>query len=148
MQPMRRFTMHSQGVQFFPFWRGGGVGYFVFFLLSMCSHRAPIRFPTGSSRGSQQHLSFTPYGLPKVNSHLYEKVQCKGAHLFLFCDWGPKRCFYSGSAQCSKKIDDGPMNVAPSKKKSCEGTHELINLNHTQSYSNNQRIPSIKWGLS
>jgi hypothetical protein len=33
-----------------------------------------------------------------------------------------------GSAQCSKKIDDGPMNMALSKKKkkSYEGTHELI----------------------
>jgi hypothetical protein len=34
-----------------------------------------------------------------------------------------------GSAQCSKKIDDGPMNMALSKKKKkkiYEGTHELI----------------------
>ncbi len=43
-----------------------------------------------------------------------------------------------GSAQCSKEIGDGPINVAPSKKtknKKCEHTHELINMNHTTDYT-------------
>jgi len=37
-----------------------------------------------------------------------------------------------GSAQCSKKVDDGPINMALSKKgkKSYGRTHELINMNH------------------
>jgi hypothetical protein len=35
------------------------------------------------------------------------------------------------SVQCSKRIADGPMNMALSKKKkkSYEHTHELININ-------------------
>jgi hypothetical protein len=34
-----------------------------------------------------------------------------------------------GSAQCSEKFDDGPINIALSKenKIKCEHTHELIN---------------------
>jgi hypothetical protein len=36
-----------------------------------------------------------------------------------------------GAKRCSKKIDDGPINMALSKKKNCEHTHELINMNPT-----------------
>jgi hypothetical protein len=43
-----------------------------------------------------------------------------------------------GSAQCSKKLDDGPINIAPSKRKknSCEHTHEsqLSNMPITDLY--------------
>jgi hypothetical protein len=38
-----------------------------------------------------------------------------------------------GNAQCSKKIGDGPINMAPlkkNKKKKCEHTHEIIHMNH------------------
>jgi hypothetical protein len=31
--------------------------------------------------------------------------------LFLLATWDPKRCFYWGSAQCFKKIEDGPINI-------------------------------------
>jgi hypothetical protein len=39
----------------------------------------------------------------------------------------------SKSAQCSKNIDDESINMASSRKKrkGCERTHELININHT-----------------
>ncbi len=66
------------------------------------------------------------------------KVKGKGAHLFLFCDWGSKEVPPFGSAQCSKRFVDGPMDMALSKKKttkqekkSYERTHDLINMNHT-----------------
>jgi hypothetical protein len=54
---------------------------------------------------------------------------------FYFPTGGPKRCLYWGHAQCSKRIADGPIiNVAPlTKRKSCECTHYLINMNHTMS---------------
>jgi hypothetical protein len=35
------------------------------------------------------------------------------------------------SAQCSKRIGDGSINMTLSKKKTYEHTHELINMNHT-----------------
>jgi len=47
---------------------------------------------------------------------------------------GSKEVLVLGSAQCSKTIGDGPINMAPSKKTKnktkCEHTHELINMNH------------------
>ncbi len=39
--------------------------------------------------------------------------------------------FQLGDAQCSKNFDDGPINMAPSKQKNCEHTHELVKMNHT-----------------
>jgi hypothetical protein len=43
--------------------------------------------------------------------------------------------FYSGVLNVPKSIDDGLINMAPSKtnpkKSSCENTHELINMHHT-----------------
>jgi hypothetical protein len=39
-----------------------------------------------------------------------------GAHFFLVWKWGSKEVLLSGHAQCSKKIDDGPINMAPLKK--------------------------------
>ncbi len=63
-----------------------------------------------------------------------------------------------------QKIDDGPINVAPSKKKEkkkCDSTHELINMIHPMSDSlpdNNTcavshmetdlKSPSLKRGCS
>ncbi len=40
---------------------------------------------------------------------------------------------------CSKKIDDGPINMARSKKKkkSCDCTYELININHLDKVKEN-----------
>jgi hypothetical protein len=40
-----------------------------------------------------------------------------GIHLSLFCNWGPKRCFHKGEYKVPKTIDEGPLNVAFSKKK-------------------------------
>ncbi len=42
-----------------------------------------------------------------------------------------KDVFLFGNAQCSKKNDDGPINMAPSKNKTCDSTEELNNMNHT-----------------
>jgi len=54
--------------------------------------------------------------------------------LFLFCDWGSKEVLLLGSVQCSKKVGDvaNQCGTFPKeKKKTCEHTHELINMNHT-----------------
>jgi hypothetical protein len=59
------------------------------------------------------------------------KGEINGVQLFLFRNWGPKRCFHWG--HCSKFFANEPINMAPLKKKvkSCEATHDLINMNHT-----------------
>ncbi len=107
-----------QGIQFFSFW--GGVGWDYFFPLVpnaflMCSHH----FRMGSLSGFQRVLQIPrllpktfpiapricPYGLPKSNSHVYKLKRWAiwGPHLFLVCNCGQKRCFFLGSAQCSKR---------------------------------------------
>jgi hypothetical protein len=58
------------GFSFFLFGRGGEQVYFCFFPCSqICSHPVLMgfpKFPSCSPRLSQQHLSFIPYVLPKV----------------------------------------------------------------------------------
>ncbi len=44
---------------------------------------------------------------------------------------GSKDAFIFENAQCSKKNDDGPINMAPSKNKTCDFTQELNNMSHT-----------------
>jgi hypothetical protein len=65
---------------------------------------------------------------PKFNSPIYKlKRWNPGVHIcFYFASGSLKRCFYWGHAQCSQKIADGPINMAPFKKrkKSCECTHD------------------------
>jgi hypothetical protein len=41
--------------------------------------------------------------------------------------------FNGGTPNVAQKIADGPINMAPSKRKrkSCECTHDLIDMNHT-----------------
>ncbi len=73
----------------------------------------------------------------KFNSHVYKLQRWNSrVHIcFYFATWGPKMCFYWGHAQCFKKNAGGPINMAPFKKKrkSCEPTHNLINMNHNLS---------------
>ncbi len=47
-----------------------------------------------------------------------------------------------GSAQFSKKIGDGPINMAPFKKQ-CEQTHELINMNHNRYSRLDKRVTKL-----
>jgi hypothetical protein len=90
MQPMGRLSMHSRMIQFFSFRGGGGGQWFLFFF--PCSHEVSKVFP--------DHSQFVPNSTwvlsPKFNSPVYKLKRWKGAHLFLFCNWGPKRCFYWG----------------------------------------------------
>jgi len=84
---------------------------------------------------SQLHLGLIPYGLPKVQLPLYklDKVKFRGAHLFLFCNWGSKEVLLLGHAQCSQK-NCWLVNQYGSykkKQKSFDLTHDLINMNHT-----------------
>ncbi len=57
----------------------------------------------------------------------HQKVGHWGTHLFLFCNWGPKRCFYS--RKCLMLIDQSIWLLPPKKKKKSKCTHELIKLN-------------------
>ncbi len=61
-----------------------------------------------------------------------------------------------GSAQCSKKIGDGPINMIhnqKTKRKKHELTHELINMNHTKytishSWHLQAKMKIISWSLA
>jgi len=60
--------------------------------------------------------------LPKVQLSCIEteNVDCwgiQGIQLFLLCSWGFEEVFPLGSAPCSKKIDDGSINMDDSKNK-------------------------------
>jgi hypothetical protein len=87
------------------------------------------------------------HGMPKVQLSCIktEKVDHM-EHIFLyFATDCPKRCFYWGVPKVPKKIGDGPINMAPSKKKkNSEPTHEVINMNHTMSPKNS--APAISLG--
>jgi len=91
MQPMRRFSMHSQRVQFFSFWGGVGVGVgdFFFPLFPMCSHHVSIRFLSGSQRVRQDVPNSTSiYSymvLPKVQfSYIYKLENKMKGRRFVF----------------------------------------------------------------
>jgi hypothetical protein len=72
---------------------------------------------------------------PKLNTHVYKlKRYALDEYIcFYFATGGPKRCFHLGVLNVPKTIAHGPMNMALSKKKffKIEGTHDLINMNHT-----------------
>jgi hypothetical protein len=55
----------------------------------------------------------------KFNSHIYklQKMKFKGAHLFLFCNWGSKEVLLLGACSMFQKNAGGPINMAPFKKK-------------------------------
>jgi len=75
-----------------------------------------------------QDVPKAPQGLsdmvcPKFNSH-WKVGLYKSLFVELFCNWESKEVLLLGSTQYSQKIDDGPINIAPSQKKySCEHTH-------------------------
>jgi hypothetical protein len=95
---------------------GGRRDFFAFF-----SFLFPM-FPSCSQVVPQQHLSFIPYSLHKVQlpMPMYKKLKrwaIGEAHLFLFETWGPKMCFYWGVPNVPKNIGDSSINMAPSVNK-------------------------------
>jgi len=120
--------------------RVGGVIFCFSSLFPMCPQHVLIMF----SKGSQVFNVF-PSMFPIApwfyciwfaqSSTLLYKLHYREIRLFLFCNWGSKEVLPLGSAQYSKKVIDGPMNMAlaKKKKKSYGCTHELINTNHTMS---------------
>jgi hypothetical protein len=135
MQPMRMLSMQSWGGQFFPCWGRREV------FFPPCSQCVPM--------GSPKFLSLFLKSFPKApqfypiwfcwkfNSHVYK--------LKMWAQWSTFVSVFSKQGsyemlllrrvpQWSKKIGDGPINMAPSKSKKerrCEHIHELINMNHT-----------------
>ncbi len=95
--------MDSSEVQFISFWEGGGgagggggerilfLFPLVLIMFHMCSHDIP------------QVLNVFPKTFP-IAPHFYPV-------------WQSKEVLLLGSAQCSKKIGDRPINIAPSKKR-------------------------------
>lgn len=149
--------MHSRGVQFFPFWKGGvgrwGKGSFPFF--TMCSHHVLIRLLLSSQRIPQVPKLF-PKMFPiaplfdllwfaQSSTSMY--INWKGGDhrekhvLFLFCNLGSTKVLLLWSDQkFQKKLVMGksiwPLPKKKEKgkkrkkeKKKCEHTHELINTN-------------------
>jgi hypothetical protein len=75
---------------------------------------------------------------PKFNSHVYKLKRWKPwEHISLYFATGVQTgASIWGHAQCSKKIADGPINMAPflKKRKSCELTHDLISWSASQGF--------------
>jgi hypothetical protein len=123
----------TRGSNFFFILRGvGGMEFFwgFFPLFPMCSHHVTIRLLLGSQMVPQDVPNSSSDLSPQFNSHVLKRWD-KGEHIcfYLFWAWSPKRCFYWGVHNVPKKIDDGPINMTPSKKKrrggGVECTHEL-----------------------
>jgi hypothetical protein len=134
MQWKRKLSLHSQGVWFI---LGGGEegGRRTFFppvpnVFSWCVQIVP------------QVLKLFPMTFP-IAPHVYPICFAQSSTLMninwkdglkstfvSICSWGSKEVLLLGSTQCSKNIDGEPINMAPSnQKKSCECTHQLINMN-------------------
>jgi hypothetical protein len=48
-----------------------------------------------------------PIWFAQSSTLMYINWKCKsqgGVHMFLFCNWDPKRCYYWAEPQCSKKL--------------------------------------------
>jgi hypothetical protein len=130
MQPMRRLSMHLWTPVFFILQGagGGGRGDSIFPLVlnvfPSSSQQVLTGFPSSQSvpkyvpqvvPNSTWDLSYMV--CPKFNSPVYKlKTWNSGVQICLyFATGGPKRWLYWGHAQCSKKIADGPINMAPLK---------------------------------
>jgi len=101
---------------------GGGGGYFVFFLLfitlskSLSSQSVPKCIPRDVPNRAWVLSNMV---CSKFNSLVYKlKRWNPRVHIyFYFATGGPKKCFYGGHVQCSKKIANMPINMAPLKIK-------------------------------
>jgi hypothetical protein len=87
---------------------------FVFFFL------VPNVFPQGSPSSQvfpQDFPNSTNMVCLKFNFHVYKpKMWATGEHICFYFVIRSKEVLQSGSAQCSKKIDDEPINMVPSTK--------------------------------
>ncbi len=109
MQPMRRPSMHSWGVQFFFFLSGvwGGIFWGAFFfspLFPMCSHHVPMGFPKMFPIAPQfypiRFCCSTPIYINWKGRPLSHWV----AHCSYFATPGQKRCFYWGVPNVQKNL--------------------------------------------
>jgi hypothetical protein len=68
----------------------------------------------------------------KFNSHVYKLKGRLLGNTFVFILHGVQRdASIGGVLNVPQKNDDGPMNMALSKKKKVKKSYELINMNHT-----------------
>jgi hypothetical protein len=135
MQPMRRFSMHSWMIQFFPFWGGGR---------DTSSQSVPKCIPRDVPNSAWVLSNMV---CSKFNSLVYKlKRWNPRVHIyFYFATGGPKKCFYGWHAQCSKKITNMRNQYGSFKNKNCEGMHVLNNMNHTMSPSITLFVNSISF---
>jgi hypothetical protein len=128
----KQISTHSWMLQFFFLFeweRGQG------FFPPPCSQCVPIMSPNGFpvlnvlASSSQTVPKCSPEDVPNstwvypvwsAQSSIPMDIKWKGDNLrehtcFYFATQDPKRCFYWGHAQCSDKIADGSMNMAPFK---------------------------------
>jgi hypothetical protein len=90
---------------------GRGEGFFFFFPIVLhvcpsCSQSVPKYIPKNFPNSTLVLFNMV---CPKFDSHVHKlKRWATGQriHLFLFCNWGPKRCSHWGVLHCSKAIDD------------------------------------------
>jgi hypothetical protein len=119
--------------QFFSFWRREA-GIFFSFVPKGFPSAFPDMFPIAPGF---YHIWFAP----KCNSPcIWSKmVKSRGAHLFIVCNWGSKEVLLLGTCpmfqnNCWWANQRGSFLK---NRKSCERTHDLINMNHTMYYFTN-----------
>ncbi len=105
-----------------------------------CSQCVPIMFPWDSQVVSPKMFPIAPHiyhielwFCPKLNSHVckLKRWAIGAAHLFLFCNWRSKEITLIWECSMLPKIWwwANQYDSFNPKKKSCEYTHELINMN-------------------
>jgi hypothetical protein len=84
-------------------------------MFPMCSHEVPQFLKLFPQNDPTSTSALSHMVCPKFNSHLYKlkKVDHREHICFYFAIGGPMRCI----TQCSKKIGDEPINMAPYKIK-------------------------------
>ncbi len=112
---------HERSNYFFLFEEGGKD---CFRLFLMCSHDVPMMFLPAYQKVPHvvpQHVHNSMSDVshmvcPKFNSHVYElkKGRTQGEHICFYFATGAS---IGGSAQMFQNIDDGPINMVPSKNK-------------------------------
>jgi hypothetical protein len=149
---MRRLSMHSWAIQFFSFWEVGGGGVqdsFCFFsLFPMCFQKFPRCFHSHSQDVPNSTWVLSHMGFAQSSTPLYinKEDEIQGCTFVSILQLGVQRSdSIRGMPNVLEKLLMGQsIWLLFLKRKSCELTHDLINMNHTTSQPSPYLICSLQ----